>query len=140
MSDNPIEVFTEPWAELFRDEINQSADYRKHGATWEAPIALEMSFRGSAENRTVLLDLHQGSCEQARCGSPGDAGLVIRSDVAGWKKILAGSMDPIWGIMSGQLKLVRGSLSELIPYALAAKALVDSAARIDASFPPREGP
>jgi len=140
MSDPSTEVFTKPWAELFRDQINQSADYRRHGAAWEAPVTLEMSFRGSAEPRTVVLDLHRGTCEKARCGGASEAGLVIRSDVPGWRKILAGRMDPIWGIMSGKLKLMRGSLSELVPYALAAKALVDSAAKIDASFPPEEGP
>ena len=138
-----MEVFTAPWTARFRDEINRSPDYRSHGASWEAPIALEMSFRGSAAPRTVVLHLHQGECESAHCAEDGpghDIGLVIRADVEGWKRILAGKMDPIWGIMSGRLKLVRGSLTDLVPYALAAKALVDSAARIEASFPSREGP
>jgi len=138
-----MEVFTDPWTARFREEINRSESFRSHGASWEAPIALEMSFRGSVEPRRVVLDLHGGSCRNATYGHPvADAGikLVIRTDVAGWQRILAGRMDPIWGIMSGKLKLVRGSLSDLIPYAKAAKALVDSAARIDARFPPPEGP
>ena len=140
MTQSPTEVFTENWASLFREEINRSAAYREHGSSWEAPIALEMSFRGDARPRRIVLDLHRGACQEASCEDQREVGLVIRADVAGWKKILAGQMDPIWGIMSGRLKLVRGSLTELIPYALAAKALVDSAARIDARFPPDVGP
>ena len=136
-----MEVFTEPWTERFREEINDSDSYRSHGATWNAPIALEMSFTGDAPSRTVVLHLHHGTCERASCGHGSDGvGLVVRTDVPGWQRILAGRMDPIWGIMSGKLKLVRGSLSELVPYARAAKALVDSAARIEATFPPSEGP
>jgi putative sterol carrier protein len=139
MTNESMEVFTSGWAEKLREEINRSADYRRHGATWDEPIALEMSLGGTAVPRTVLLDLHRGTCTSARCGNSDDADLVIRATVASWKKILAGRMDPIWGIMSGQLELIRGNLADLIPYALAAKALVDSAARIDARFPPEEG-
>jgi putative sterol carrier protein len=138
-----MEVFTDPWTKCFRDEINKSASFRSHGASWEAPIALEMSFRDGAEPRRVVLDLHGGSCRSAMCGhyiADTDIKLVIRTDVAGWQRILAGRMDPIWGIMSGKLKLVRGSLSDLIPFGKAAKALVESAARIDARFPPADGP
>jgi putative sterol carrier protein len=138
-----MEVFTDPWVVRFREEINRSVDFRTHGATWDAPIALEMSFRGHAEPRRVVLHLHGGACERANCAassSGNEIGLIIRTDVAGWQRILAGRMDPIWGIMSGRLKLVRGRLSDLVPHALAAKALVDSAALIEADFPPREGP
>ena len=138
-----MEVFTDPWTSRFREEINRSESFRSHGASWAAPIALEMSFRGGVEPRRVVLVLHGGSCQSATCGhsvTDADIKLVIRTDVAGWQKILAGRMDPIWGIMSGKLKLVRGSLGNLIPFAKAAKALVDSAGRIDARFPPPEGP
>ena len=138
-----MEVFTDSWTTRFREEINRSDSFRTHGASWEAPIALEMSFRGSAKPRRVVLRLHRGTCEEAHCTSPDgdeDLELVIRTYVAGWQRILAGRMDPIWGIVSGRLKLVRGSLSDLIPFALAAKALVESAALIDAEFPGKAGP
>jgi putative sterol carrier protein len=138
-----MEVFSDTWTTRFREEINRSESFRLHGASWQAPITLEMSFRGSAEPRRVMLDLHDGSCRSATCRrhfTDTSAKLVIRTDVGGWKRILAGKMDPIWGIMSGKLKLVRGSLSDLIPFAKAAKALVESAARIDARFPPPDGP
>jgi len=136
-------VFTQPWADLFLSEINASGEYRTHGAHWDTPIALEMSFTTGGAVRAVVLDLHRGNCRSAACRVPltaDNVGLVIRASVAGWKRILAGRMDPVWGIMSGQLQLVRGNLTDLIPYARAAKALVDSAARIDATFPPPEGP
>jgi putative sterol carrier protein len=138
-----MEVFTDQWTARFRDEINRSDSFRNHGASWNAPIALQMSFRGGAEPRSVVLHLHGGTCGSACCAplrADDEIALVIRTDVAGWQRILAGRMDPVWGIMFGKLKLVRGSLSELIPFASAAKALVESAARIDAGFPPREGP
>jgi putative sterol carrier protein len=138
-----MEVFTDPWTTRFREEINRSDKFRTHGASWEAPIALEMSFQGDAKPRRVILHLHRGTCGDAHCATPDgdeDLELVIRTDVAGWQRILAGRMDPIWGIVSGKLKLVRGSLTDLIPFAQAAKALVDSAALIEADFPPTMGP
>jgi putative sterol carrier protein len=137
-----LEVFTQAWAEAFRDRINESGAYRRHGATWRAPIALEMSFTGGAEPRAVLLDLSDGRCHGALCSNEDGtkADLVIRSSVEGWQNLLAGRLDPIWALMSGRLRLVRGNLSELVPYAHAAKALVEAAASVEASFPPREGP
>jgi putative sterol carrier protein len=140
MTIEPMEVFTEPWVRALREAINRNPDFRKHGATWDKPIALEMTFTGSAAPRVVELDLHRGACNGARCSSSTDAELVIRSSAGGWRKILGRKMDPIWGIMSGQMRLIRGSLAELFPYALAAKALVESAASIDAGFPPEKGP
>lgn len=135
-----MEVFTQAWAEAFRDRINESAAYRRHGATWRAPIALEMSFSGASKPRAVLLELSDGHCHGAVCSTEDGADLVIRSSVEGWQGLLAGKLDPIWALLSGRLRLVRGNLSELVPYAHAAKALVEAAASLEASFPPREGP
>jgi len=49
--------------------------------------------------------------------------------------VLAGKTDPIVGLMGGKLKLAKGSLFALLPYAKAAKELVRSAISVDTSFP-----
>ena len=52
-----------------------------------------------------------------------------------WKRVLAGDLEPIFGIMSGKLELARGSLAKLVPQIAAARELVAAAARIDTVFP-----
>ena len=49
--------------------------------------------------------------------------------------MLAGKTDPIVGLMGGKLKLAKGSMFALLPYAKAAKQLVASAIDVDTSFP-----
>ena len=60
---------------------------------------------------------------------------MIQAVPAVWKNVLAGKTDPIVGLMGGKLKLAKGSLFALLPYAKAAKELVASAIRVDTSFP-----
>lgn len=145
------EVFTDPWAQAWAEEIAGSETYRLAAATWQGSMTLELGspagIVSDAAQRAVFVDLEHGSVRQARAATADDldeATFALRADMATWRKVLDGKLDPILGLMSGKLKLRRGSLGALTPYMKASKELVACAARVDSSFPdssfPEESP
>ena len=139
------EIFTEEWAQLWHDKINENENYRVAAAKWEGAIGLIMSddeAMGIPEQRAVIADLWHGDSRGAKAGSPEDiedVPYVIKATPEVWKKVLAGKTDPIVGLMGGKLKLAKGSLISLLPYAKAAKELVASASRVETTFPEEWG-
>lgn len=137
----PAEIFTDAWAQLWAQEINGNASYRKAAEKWEGAIGLVMtpdSDMGIPDERVVIADLWHGECRSAKAGVTADLDEVpylIRSNPATWNKVLAGKTDPIVGLMGKKLELAKGSLFALLPYAKAAKELVVSAISVDTTFP-----
>ena len=135
------EIFTDDWARCWSDTINANAAYKQAAARWEGAIAMVMSpdvGMGIPEERVVIADLWHGDCRSARAATAGDLADVpylIKATPANWKSVLSGKTDPIVGLMGGKLKLAKGSLFALIPYAKAAKELVSSAIQVDTAFP-----
>lgn len=135
------EIFTEEWAKSWNDRINDNANYKQAAAKWEGAIAMVMTPDGDMgipEERIVVADLWHGDCRGARVvDSDGldDVPYMIKATPTNWKSVLSGKTDPIVGLMGGKLKLAKGSLFALLPYAKAAKELVNSAMAVDTSFP-----
>ena len=135
------EIFTQPWAEEWAAKINDNAQYRKAAATWEGAIGMVMAVDGDMgvdTERVVVADLWHGDCRRAWAADGSeldDVPYVISATPAGWDRVLSGRTDPIVGLMGGKLKLTRGKLMALLPYAKAAKELVRSASAVDTSFP-----
>jgi len=129
-------AFSEAWAQAWADELRRSDDYRRAAATWEGSIVLQS--HDAHSNGAVYADLWHGDCRQTRAASPEDletADFVIRASPEIWRRVMAGKIEPIFGLMSGKLKLTRGSLAGLTPYVRASKELVKAAARVDTHFP-----
>ena len=135
------EIFTDKWAKAWDKKINENAAYRKAAANWEGAIVLVMTADpdfGIGADRAVIADLWHGDCREAHLADVKDleaAPFVIRATPATWKEVLGGNMDPIFGLLRGKLKLAKGSVFSLVPYAVAAKELVTSASRVETSFP-----
>ncbi len=144
-----LEVFTQPWAVALGEELQASQPYRTAAASWEGSLVLRTP-ESSSENEdhsqevapsAVFLDFWHGECRGARVAGEkelADADYVLVGESAIWQRVLAGELEPIFGIMSGKLKLTKGSLAALLPHVAAAKELVDAAARIDTHFPSSE--
>lgn len=135
------EIFTEDWARLWSDAINTNQEYRKAAAKWEGAIGLVMTTdaaMGVPDERIVVADLWHGesrgaaACDRSALDS---TPYLIQASPENWKNVLAGKTDPIVGLMGGKLKLAKGSLFALLPYAKAAKELVQSAMAVDTDFP-----
>jgi putative sterol carrier protein len=135
------EIFTDEWARNWSDEINANASYKQAAAKWEGAIAMVMTSDGDMgipQERIVVADLWHGDCRGAQAiGRDGldEVPYLIKATPANWKSVLSGKTDPIVGLMGGKLKLAKGSLFALLPYAKAAKELVNSAMAVDTSFP-----
>ena len=134
-------LFNEEWAQAWCDEINASPTYRTSAATWEGAVALVMRAdpaAGIETPRSVFLDLWHGECRGARVAAPFDvdeARYVIEAEPADWLDMLGGRTSPLVALMSGKLRLSKGNLTALLPYANAAKELIDTAALIHVRFP-----
>ncbi|HEX2191016.1 MAG TPA: hypothetical protein VHG51_19060 [Longimicrobiaceae bacterium] len=137
-----MEVFTEEWGRACCEEINRRPAYREAAAQWEDPVVLVMErdpALGVEEDRAFRLDLYRGGCRGTRRATVSDqeeAAYVLRAGAAAWRHILAGELDPIAAVMTGRLRLARGSLISLARYTAAAREMVAAAGAVDAAFPP----
>lgn len=135
-------AFSHDWVLRWREELRSSDTYRAAAATWEGSLVLAMTSGGEGEiEQAVFLDLWHGECRDARLASEDDraqADFVITAPTGTWKRVLDGELESIFALMSGKLKLERGSLAKLAPQAAAARELVSAAARIDTVFPTSE--
>ncbi len=129
-------VFSPEWALSYQEAINQNASYLAASQKWEeGAIALVMS----AENpKAVLLDLWHGQCREASAAevllATEAATFVISGERAVWQQVLGGKLQPLMAIMSGKLKLTKGSIGRLLPYTKAANELVLSAQNVPTDF------
>ena len=98
----------------------------------------DVTARPAEQERIVVADLWHGDCRGAATATAAELDEVpyhIKANPATWKSVLAGKTDPIVGLMGGKLKLAKGSLFALLPYAKAAKELVNSAIAVDTTYP-----
>jgi putative sterol carrier protein len=133
----PVEAFSQEWAEAWADALNGSEAYRTVAATWEGAVALVMNDGPPETRRAVLLDLWHGECRQARAADAenlGGAVYVFEGARAAWRQILGAGSSPVLALMTGRIKLVKGQLGTLLPYASAAKQLLELAGSVPTRF------
>lgn len=130
-------IFTEGWAQAYREALNANEGYAEAGADWDAPLAMKVRAdpsQGIDEPRAVVLDLKHGECREARIETGEAAGasaeFIISASVATWYDVLDGELQPLKALMFGKLKLEKGNLRELVPYTRAAKEMVESAQEV----------
>ncbi|HEY2805533.1 MAG TPA: SCP2 sterol-binding domain-containing protein, partial [Gemmatimonadales bacterium] len=106
-------LFSDAWALAWQAEINANEAYRESAATWEDPVAFAVEGDGG---RAVFVDLWHGECRAARVAVPGDvdrAPYVISGDAASWEEVLDGTLEPLSALVTGRLRLVKGSIGAL---------------------------
>lgn len=119
---------SQAWADQFKQILNESEPYKSTASTWEGDLLLVVESVGA-----LYLDVWHGVCREATY-SPEPAGkrtaYTITATMANWRKVLAGQIDPMQGIMTRQLR-VDGNLVKLMQYIKAAQELVKCAARVE---------
>jgi putative sterol carrier protein len=131
-----FEAFSSEWVEAWSRALNASTAYREAAAEWEGPVALVLD-DGPASRRAVLLDLWHGGCRAAGTADPDDleaARFVFRGSSAAWRHILVEGGSPVVALLSGRIRLAKGDLTALLPYASAARELLELAGRVPARF------
>jgi len=135
------EVFSEAWAQAWGEQMRCSSAYRGAAAKWEGAVVLVMEADaglGVPVERAVCADLWHGDCRRSGEASPAEraqAAVVLVAGARTWRDVLEGRTDPVVGLMSGALRLERGSIAALFPFTSAAREMVAAARQVEASFP-----
>lgn len=126
------------WLTAFIDEVNTSEAYRKAAATWEGDFYFYVEPGAGLPNPVILyVDLWHG---EARAGSlvadesEMSPEFVIRAPLSTWRRVIDKKLDPIQGMITGQLKL-KGTLSKIMRAPKAAAELVNCATKVPTEYP-----
>ncbi len=136
-----VEIFTDAWAQEWKDELNRSEKYQKAGRTWEWPLVLLMEAdpdKGIEADRAVYVDLYHGECREARVATAEEiarASYVVKADVDTWRDLRDGKIEAIGAMLRGRMSLARGSMLVMARYVAAANELTHAVARIHTVFP-----
>ena len=133
-----MEIFGSEWAAAWKAAIDDDPAYAEAGRGWVGGVVLRMPASAETPDRALHLDLNDGVCRAIRVATAADlaeAPWVISAPVSIWRDVLAGRVDPILGLLQGKLRLDRGNLLRLVPYARAAKVLLGAATRVPGAFP-----
>lgn len=133
-----MKIFSPEWAQAYQLALNDNAAYAESSQRWEAGKLAMVLLRPDGNSAAVILDLLHGVCHGVISTTPeaaaNDATFVIEGDEATWRNVLEGKLQPLMGIMSGKLKLSKGSLAKLMPFTKAAAELVNSARTLPAEW------
>lgn len=129
---------TDEWAKALMEAVNSSEAYRKAAANWEGDFYfVTTKGQGIDEDSYVYLDLWHGEARDAyRVADPSakQVAFELTAPLDVWRKVLEKKIDPIRGIMSGQLKL-KGNMMTVLKSPKAATELVAAAMKVDTDWP-----
>ena len=126
--------FTEEWARKWKQSINNSADYKRKGKSWNAPLILKFNpvpeHLQKEEAIGFFLSLKYGECTELRFARISDTDIsdvILTADEETWIRLIEEKKDPTSAIMKGRLKLEKGSLLLLSTQKKAATSLLETA-------------
>ncbi len=126
---------TEEWVQDWVAQINASPSYRKSAANWEGDFYFIVE-RGPAGVTVMYVDLWHGEARQGLVmtdPSERTPEFTLRAALAVWRRVIEKKLDPIQGIVTGQLKL-KGTLTKIMRYTKAANDLVVCATKVPTEF------
>jgi putative sterol carrier protein len=133
-----LEVFSAHWAVHCAEAIRASPAYQAAARSWEGDLVFRITRVAPEEPRAVYLDLWHGECRVVRPASTEDqnsARYLIEGDQEAWQLVFEGKLVPLLALMTGRLKLARGRVADLAPYAASARELLAVMSGIEARFP-----
>ena len=118
---------SQEWIFEVRDLLNASESYQRSAKDWEGDFIFVVEPDESfSETAYLHLQLYHGK-------SPGAAVVdvenlpeteyTLNAPFSTWRKVIDGKLDPIQGMMTGQLKL-KGNLMKIMRYPKAAQEIV----------------
>jgi putative sterol carrier protein len=128
------------WVEELKRELNSSPAYADAAKSWEGDFYFVIEpEKGQPFSEPVYLymDLWHGQCRDAAMVIGKDAkapAFVMSGPYSKWKRVVTAKLDPLQGLMTGQLKL-KGNMVMIMKNVKAAQEMVRACTRIDAQFP-----
>ena len=124
---------SDAWIKALRDLLNDSESYQRSAKDWEGDFIFVVEPDDAYPNRDhLLLKLYHGSSSGAGLLDPDDlleTEYTISAPYSTWKKVIDGDLDPIQGMMTGQLEL-KGDLMKVMRYPKAAQEIVACCAQV----------
>ena len=110
--------FSKEWLTQWKENINNSENYRQQGKGWNAPIILKitsptLSSLKEQDETGIFLDLKYGKCEEIRYSKPEDeikSDVILKANEAAWIRLIEKDRDPTKLIMLGKISMEKGSL------------------------------
>ncbi len=129
---------TDEWVKALQVELNESAAYQKAAAKWEGDFYFVVEKGGPIQDTIYLyMDLWHGEARDAYLVNDPNSkktAFELSAPLEVWQGVLAKKIDPIRGIMTKQLRL-KGNMMKIMKAPKAAIELVNSASRIDTTYP-----
>lgn len=128
---------SDEWIKALRDLLNASESYQRSAKDWEGDFLFIVDpDEAYAENAYLYLRLYHGQSQGAGLADPDDlpkTEYTINAPYSTWRKVIDGKLDPIQGMMTGQLKL-KGNLMTVMRYPKAAQEIVSCCAKIPTNW------
>jgi putative sterol carrier protein len=129
---------SEEWLKGLVDELNGSQAYRDAAKNWEGDFYFVIEPEGSLNERVVAyMDLWHGECRSACIvanENEKNPEFKIRAPLGKWRKVLEMKLNPIQGMLTGQLKIT-GNMMKIVRTPRAALELVNCCSRVPTEFP-----
>ncbi len=134
----PVQFGTEGWVQALKTEIGKSAGYKDAAKNWEGDFYFIVT-KGPAvpEEIYLYMDLWHGECRAAQKvtnRTEKSPEFELTAPLETWQKVLTKKIDPIRGLVSGQLKL-KGPMMKVMKAPKAAIELVECCTRIETTWP-----
>jgi putative sterol carrier protein len=124
---------TDEWINVLSDQLNASESYQRSAKDWEGDFIFVVEPDDTyPETAYLYLQLYHGSSPGAAMADPDhlpETEFTINAPFSTWRKVIEGKLDPIQGMMTGQLKL-KGNLMKIMRYPKAAQEIVACCAKI----------
>jgi len=128
---------TDEWIKALMVELNKSEAYHKAAKTWEGDFYFIATPGGSLTEAVVMyMDLWHGDCREASVvldESAKNPEFRISAPMSVWRKVIEKKLDPIQGLMTGQLKL-KGNMVKIMKAPKAAAELVNCCTLVPTEF------
>lgn len=126
------------WLEALVEELNSNQVYRDVAKNWEGDFYFIIEPEGSLKEKVIAyMDLWHGECRSAKIVTDENEKspeFRMRAPLSKWRRVLEKQINPIQGMLTGQLK-VQGNMMKIVKTPRAALELVNCCSRIPTTFP-----
>ena len=124
---------SDAWIKELGNRLNESESYERSAKDWEGDFLFVIEPDDAYDGTAYLyLGLHHGESTGAAMVEDEDereTEFVIRAPCSTWRRVIEGTLDPIQGMMTRQLKL-SGNMMKIMRYPKAAQEIVSCCAEV----------
>jgi putative sterol carrier protein len=132
-----IKFPSEEWIKAYKEELNKNTAYEEAAKDWEGDFLFIVTpSEGLDKEYAFYVDLWHGKCRDAYMvpdRTSKTTAFIFEGPYSNWKKLIAGQIDPIQGLLTGKFKL-KGNMAKVLRYTKAASELVKTAAKVPTEF------